>query len=84
MEKVFNIFDLDETKFNEYNKKSTEFVKSYYDDTMKKEFKEFYCYLDDLDNDLSEYYSFGADKSSICDFQEFCKSILHSSHSKGN
>lgn len=75
MEKVCELFKMDESKFLERKQKSSNFVKSYFNKTMKPEFLPLYIYLDGLDNTQEEYLEFGADKCSVSNFNNFCEKL---------
>lgn len=75
MEKVLEIFNIDETKFLYYQKKNTAFVKSYFDKTMQDDIRFLYPYLDGLDEKQEHYLQFGVDKCSVNNFEDFCKQL---------
>jgi hypothetical protein len=64
-------FNLTEKAFYELNKKSTEFVKGFWNGNMSPDTKELYSYLEKLDNTCDEYLQFGADKAGVNNFDEF-------------
>ena len=72
MELLLKTFSLSEEEFESYNKKTTEHVKSYFDHSINKLFRDSYDYLAILEYGLSEYCEFGADKCYINNFKEFC------------
>jgi hypothetical protein len=75
MEKVLDIFNIDEKKFLYYQEKNTAFVKRYFDNTMKDDIKFLFPYLNGLDNKQDHYLQFGADKCCVNDFKDFCKQL---------
>lgn len=75
LELLLKTFSLSEEEFENYNKKSTEHVKSYFNNTMEEKYKYLYDYFYKLDSDLPEYCEFGADKCKISNFKEFCNNL---------
>jgi len=75
MELLLKTFSLSKEEFENYNKKSTAHVKSYYDNSMDKMFIHLFNYLEDLNPNLSEYCEFGVDKCHIENFKEFCDEL---------
>jgi len=75
MEKICELFKMDETKFLERKQKNTAFVKSYFDNTMKKDFRPLYWNYQGLNATQTEYLEFGADKCSVIDFRKFCEKL---------
>jgi hypothetical protein len=75
MEKVLEVFNIDESKFLHIKKTITSFIKSYYDETMDSEARLLFSYLDGIDHNCSEYLQFGADKCAVNNFFDFCKDL---------
>lgn len=75
MEKVLEIFQIDEDNFLGIKRERTSFVKSYFDKTMDSEERLLFRYLDGIDNNCSEYLQFGADKCAVDNFFDFCKDL---------
>ena len=75
MELLLETFFLSQEEFDSYNKKSTNHVKSYFDESMDFKFISHFDYLENLDHNLDEYCEFGADKCHISNFKEFCENL---------
>ena len=75
MEKVLEVFSMDENVFLSIKKDITSFVKSYFDETMDSEARLLFSYLDGIDNNCEEYLQFGADKCAVDNFFDFCKDL---------
>jgi hypothetical protein len=75
MEKVLEVFSMDEKVFLNIKRDITSFVKSYFDETMDSEARLLFSYLDGIDHNSSEYLQFGADKCGVDNFSDFCKDL---------
>ena len=75
MEAVLTFFKIDEEIYLKCKNKSTLFIKSYFNKTMRDDFIPLYTYLDSLNNSEEEYLEFGADKCSVSDFNLFCEKL---------
>jgi hypothetical protein len=75
MESLLKTFSFTQEEYENYNKLSTEHVKSYYDKSMDNDFIRLFKYLDGLDDTLPEYCEFGADKCRVSNFQNFCDKL---------
>jgi hypothetical protein len=75
MEKVLEVFSMDEKVFLYIKKTITSFVKSYFDETIDSEARVLFSYLDGIDHNCSEYLQFGADKCAVDNFFDFCKDL---------
>jgi len=74
MQKVIEVFKIDENIYKNYLKKNTDFVKSYFTKIMDHKTRKHFIYLNDL-NPSKEYLQFGGDKCSISNFKKFCQKI---------
>ena len=75
MEKVLEIFKINEESYKNDLKKNSNFVKSYFAKIMDHNNRKHYIYLDGLNPNCKEYLQFGGDKCTIKDFKKFCQKI---------
>jgi hypothetical protein len=75
MEKVLEIFNINEEEFEKYNSNTDKFIKNYLNDKLDFDAKKFFGYLDKLDPNINQYIQFGADKCSVDDFIKFCEEL---------
>ena len=72
---LLNTFSISYDDFLKHNEKSTKHVLSFFNFSIDKMFRHLYEYLEHLDDNLSEYCEFGADKCKITNFQGFCDDL---------
>jgi hypothetical protein len=75
MESILLLFNIDENEYKRIKEDTTKFIKSYKNDTIEKETRLLFKYLDNIELDHDEYLQFGADKCNVDNFEEFCKEL---------
>ena len=75
MEKVLELFSIDEDNFLRIKRERTAFIKSYYDRTLDPKARFLFSYLDGINNYYTEYLVFGADKCGVDNFNNFCEEL---------
>ena len=72
---LLKTFSLTYNEFVIHNTNSTKHVIGFFNGSIDKMFYPLYTYLEYLNEDLSEYCEFGADKCKIANFQDFCNAL---------